>query len=57
MKNYEAIKDMSIDEMSVVIYMMVKPMIEAFGFDDEKTVKETMQQHIKAFLNAEVKAK
>lgn len=57
MTHHEAMKTMNVDEAAVAIYLLVKPMIEAFGFDDEKTVKETMQQHIKAFLNAEVKAK
>ena len=34
---------------------MMKPLIEAFGFDDEQAVKEAPQKHIKQFLKSEVK--
>ena len=55
MTNHEALKTMSADEMAAIFYLMMKPLIEAFGFDDEQAVKEMMQMHIKQFLKSEVK--
>lgn len=53
MTNYEAIKEMSIDEMAAVFYIFAKPMMDAFEFDVED--KNKMRQSIKNFLKAEVK--
>lgn len=55
--NYEAIKEMSLEEMSAVFYFFLKPVIEAFDLDEEKEFKETMKRHIRTFLAAEVRIK
>ena len=52
--NYDAIKNMSIDEMAAVFYMFMRPILEAFKLDDAEH-KQKVRNTIKAFLNAEVK--
>lgn len=55
MTNYEAIKNMSADEMAAVFYMFTKPMMDAFEMSKEQ--KDQMRDSIKAFLKTEVKKK
>lgn len=53
--NYEAIKNMSIEEMAVVFYMFAKPMMDGFGIPKEN--REGLKRSIMAFLKNEVGAK
>lgn len=53
--NYEAIKNMSIEEMAVVLYMFVKPMMDGFEIPEEN--REELKKSIMAFLKNEVGAK
>ena len=53
MKNYEAIKNMSVEEMASTFYMFVKPFMDAFELPEEQRKK--MQESIKTFLETEVK--
>ncbi len=51
MTNYEAIKNMSEEEIAAVFYMFMKPAIEvlAIGEKDRQVIRET----IKTFLSRE----
>ncbi len=53
MKNYEAIKNMSIEEMAATFYIFVKPFMDAFELSEEQ--KKEMRNSIKTFLETEVK--
>lgn len=53
MKNYEAIKTMSLEEMAAMLYMFVKPFMEFLNMTAEQ--KDKMRKHIREFLAAEVK--
>lgn len=55
MTNYEAIKNMSVNEMAAVFYLFAKPMMDAFEMN--KKEKDQMRESIMIFLNAEVKKK
>ena len=54
MNNYESIKQMSLEQMTVMLYLLVAPFMEKVGEVDEQTRLATIQQ-IKDFLSAEVK--
>lgn len=55
MTNYEAIKNMSIEEMAAVFYMFVKPMMD--GFEIPKENREQIKKSIMLFLKNEAGAK
>lgn len=53
MKNYEAMKNMSMEEMAAVFYIFMKPIMDAFDFDAD--TRKMMRDNIRTFLNTEVK--
>lgn len=57
MTNYEAIKEMSMEEMATMFYLFAKPILDAFDFDkdQQEKVREIMRKNTRAFLAAEVK--
>ena len=55
MNNYESIKQMSLEQMAVSLYLLIAPFMEQLGEVDEQTRLDTMRR-IKGFLQAEVKA-
>lgn len=54
MNNYESIKQMSLEQMAVTLYLLIAPFMEALGEVDEQTRLDTVRK-IKGFLQAEVK--
>ncbi len=54
MTNYEAIKDMNIEEMAAIFYMFIKPFMDAFELSEDQ--KRAMRESVMAFLETEVKA-
>ena len=54
MNNYEGIKQMSLEQMAVTLYLLIAPFMEKLGEVDEQT-RLAMIQQIKGFLSAEVK--
>lgn len=54
MNNYEAIKNMSIEEMTVTLCLLLAPFMEKLGEVDDATRLATVRQ-IKSFLEADVK--
>lgn len=54
MNNYESIKQMSLEQMAVTIYLLIAPFMEELGEVDEQTRLDTVRS-IKGFLQAEVK--
>lgn len=54
MNNYESIKQMSLEQMAVTLYLMIAPFMEKVGEVDEQTRLDTLRQ-IKSFLQADVK--
>lgn len=56
MNNYESIKNMSLEQMAVTLYVLVAPFAEALnGGKLEEAERQDMVQKLKAFLQAEVK--
>ena len=60
--NYEAIKEMSMEEMAAVFYIFAKPFMDTFGFNEEQRLKtrediRTMLTSETKFYNREVKNK
>lgn len=49
--NYEAIKNMSLEEMAAMIYIFAKPFAELLNMTDEQ--KAEMRNQIHGFLTAE----
>lgn len=56
MTNYEAIKNMSIEEMATMFYLFILPSLDALDMDEEnkKTIRENSKKNIRAFLKSEV---
>ncbi len=54
MTNYEAIKDMNIEEMAAIFYMFIKPFMDTFELSEVQ--KKAMRESVMAFLKTEVKA-
>lgn len=54
MNNYEAIKNMSLEEMAAVFYLFAKPFTELLNMTSEQ--KNEMKQQIHNFLSEEVKS-
>lgn len=56
MNNYESIKNMSLEQMAVTLYVLVAPFAEALnGGKLEEADRLDMVRKLKAFLQAEVK--
>ena len=56
MNNYESIKNMSLEQMAVTLYVLVAPFAEALnGGKLEEADRMDMVRKLKAFLQAEVK--
>ena len=59
MTNYESIKNMTLEQMAVTLYLTVIPFVEeaakARGESVTKEVRENTVREIKAFLQAEIK--
>lgn len=53
MTNYEAIKQMSQEEMAAIFYLFVRPMLDGLSATDAQ--REEVQGFIKVFLATEVK--
>ncbi len=56
MNNYESIKQMSLEQMTVALYVLVAPFAEALnGGTLEEADRLDIVQKLKAFLQAETK--
>ena len=56
MNNYESIKEMSLEEMAITLYVLVAPFAEALnGGKLEEADRLDIIGKLKAFLQAEVK--
>lgn len=53
MTNYEAIKNLSLEEMAAMFYIFAKPFAELLNMTAEQ--KSEMRKHIRETLAAEVK--
>lgn len=54
MNNYESFKQMSLEQMTVALYLLIAPFMEQLGEVDEQTRLDTVRR-IKSFLQSEVK--
>lgn len=54
MNNYESIKQMSLEQMAVTLYLLITPFMEELGEVDEQTRRDTVRS-IKGFLQADAK--
>lgn len=54
MNNYEIIKQMSLEQMAVTLYLLIAPFMEELGEVDEQTRLDTTRK-IKGFLQADAK--
>lgn len=52
MTNYEVIKEMSVEEMAAVFYLILKPVFDFFGLSEEQ--RNEQKENIMKFLSAEV---
>ena len=52
MNNYEIIKQMSLEQMAVTLYLLIAPFMEELGEVDEQTRLDTVRR-IKGFLQAD----
>lgn len=52
MNNYESIKQMSLEQMAVTLYLLIAPFMEELGEVDEQTRLDTVRR-IKGFLQAD----
>lgn len=56
MTNYESIKQMNLEQMTVSLYLLVAPFAEAVnGGKLEESMKQQIIRRIKGFLQTEVK--
>jgi hypothetical protein len=53
--NYEAIKEMSLEETAAMFYIFAKPFFDLLGATEEQ--KAQVRENIRAFLKAEIGAK
>lgn len=51
MKNYEALKKMSFEEMAAMLYLFIKPIMDALNMKEEQ--RQQVREQIRAFLNSE----
>ena len=51
MTNYEAIKEMSVEEMAAMLYLFIKPFMDAFDMTEKD--RKIMSVSILEFLNTE----
>ena len=51
MTNYEAIKDMSLEEVAAMFYIFVKPFLDTFDMTEEQ--KKRAREAIRDFLKSE----
>lgn len=55
MTNYEAIKQMSLEEMGAMLYLFARPMLD--GLEATKEDREKLKKSIREFLATEVKGR
>ncbi len=51
MTNYEAIKEMSVEEVAALLYIFIKPFMDTFDMTEEQ--KKKARESIREFLNTE----